>query len=91
MIIRILNEGQYQLDGNSLSNLGNLDHQLTEAIARNNDSEFRQTFGQMLDTVRTGGQRLPDYTLAESDLILPAPDTTLQEAQRLFSSHTGEA
>lgn len=88
MIIRILNEGQYQLNGNGLAHLGDLDQRLTQAIASNSDPEFQQAFSQMLDTVRTGGVRLSDCTLAESDLVLPAPDTTLQEAQQLFSSRS---
>lgn len=85
MIIRILNEGQYNLNGNDLSTLDELDSQLTEAIASNNESAFRQTFSQMLATVRNSGERLSDYTLNESELVLPAPDTTLKEAQLLFT------
>lgn len=85
MIIRILNEGQYQLDGDQLTRLGQLDHRLTEAIASYDESGFRQTFEEMMDTVRKGGRRLPDGALAESELVLPAPDTTLDEAQRLFT------
>lgn len=85
MIIRILNEGQYQLEGDPLTRLGELDHRLTEAIANSNDSGFRQTFEEMLDTVRKDGRRLPDDALAESELVLPSPDTTLDEAQRLFT------
>ena len=85
MIIRILNEGQYSLNGHILSTLDELDSQLTEAIASNNESAFHQTFSQMLATVRSGGERLSDYTLSESELILPAPDTTIKEAQLLFT------
>ncbi|MDD3893916.1 MAG: hypothetical protein PHU36_02710 [Syntrophomonadaceae bacterium] len=85
MIIRILNEGQYQLDGNQLTRLSELDHRLTEAIAGYDESDFRQTFEEMLNTVRKGGMRLPDDVLAESELVLPASDTTLDEAQRLFT------
>jgi len=85
LIIRILNEGQYSLDGNGLSTLDQLDSQLTEAIASNNEEAFQQTFSQMLTTVRNSGERLSDYTLTESELVLPAPDTTLKEAQMLFA------
>ena len=38
----------------------------------------------MLDLVREHGSPLPVDELVESDLILPTPDTTLEEAQILF-------
>ena len=87
MILRILNEGQYQLTGDKLAQLDMLDNQLTEAIANCNNANFQETFNEILDTVRNDGKRLPDDALAKSDLILPAPDTTLSEAQQLLTGN----
>ena len=41
----------------------------------------------MLDLVREKGKPLPVDELVESDLVLPQPDITLEEAGELF---TGE-
>jgi hypothetical protein len=41
----------------------------------------------MLGFVRTNGQPVPDDTLAGSDVILPPPDTSVEEARAEF---TGE-
>ena len=87
MIVRILNEGQYKLRGDYLVRLDELDHRLTGAIASGDDTQFREAFAEMLDTVRSGGQRLPDGALAESDLVLPAPDATMKDVQLLFTDN----
>jgi hypothetical protein len=39
----------------------------------------------LLDRIRTTGTRVPDEELADSDLILPAADSTLEEVQQLLS------
>ena len=49
------------------------------------ESRFAQTYGQLLEFVRTRGTRLSDEELHESQLILPPPDLTLAEAGEQFS------
>jgi hypothetical protein len=39
----------------------------------------------LLDRIRTTGTRVPDEELEDSDLILPAADSTLDEVQQLLS------
>ena len=41
----------------------------------------------MLDHVRSNGAEVPVEELVESDVVLPEPDITLEEAAQLF---TGE-
>ena len=43
--------------------------------------------GEMLDHVRKNGTEVPLEELVESDIVLPEPDITLEEAANLF---TGE-
>ncbi len=87
MIVRILNEGQYSLRGIYLDRLNKLDNQIVSVLASRDEKAFRNLLGEMLDVVRQRGKPLPVDELVESDLILPSPDITLQEAKRLF---TGE-
>ena len=49
-----------------------------------NRSGFDTLLKKMLDLVRTQGSPLPVDEIVESDLILPEPDLTLEEAQVLF-------
>ncbi len=84
MIIRIATEGQYNLPGSFVDQLNEIDNQLVEAVEAADRSAFDGLLKQMLALVREHGSPLPVDELVESDLILPAPDTTLEEAQVLF-------
>ncbi|WP_406677681.1 PspA-associated protein PspAA [Neomoorella carbonis] len=87
MIIRILSEGQYRLEGEALSELDRLDDKLLDALAAGNREEYDTNFREVLALIRGRGSRIPDTELVESDLILPAPDTTFEEARSLFADY----
>ena len=84
MIIRITTEGQYNLPGSFVDQLNEIDNQLVEAVEAEDRSEFNSLLTRLLSVVRDNGSPLPLDELVESDLMLPAPDTTLEEAQFLF-------
>ena len=70
-----------------MDDLNDIDNQLVEVVEQANRQEFERLLKKMLDLVREKGTPLPDDELVESDLVLPEPDTTLEEATKLF---TGE-
>jgi hypothetical protein len=84
MIVRILSEGQYRVDGDTLEQIKVLDDQLMEALTANQADRFRELLATVAELVRRGTALDPEH-LVESDLILPASDTTLEEAKRLFA------
>ncbi|NLW07542.1 MAG: hypothetical protein GX039_06145 [Clostridia bacterium] len=90
MIIRILTEGQYRLKGKALSDLDELDDKLLDALEKGDKEEFDASFREVLALIRGQGSRISDDELLESDLILPAPDTTFEEAQELFADYPRE-
>jgi hypothetical protein len=87
VIVRIATEGQYELSGTDAEALSALDNQTVAACQSGDEEQFDRVFNEMLDLVRTKGQPVPDDYLAGSDVILPPPDSTLEEAMREF---TGE-
>ena len=84
MIIRISTEGQFNLPGSFVDQLNDIDNQLVEAVETADRSLFDGLLSQLLAVVRDNGSALPVDELVESDVILPPPDTTLDEAQHLF-------
>ena len=85
MIARILTEGQYNIPGSYIDELNEIDNHLV--VAEENQEEFRHLLKKMLDLVREEGTPVPVDELdelVESDLMLPEPDLTLQEAEELF-------
>ena len=87
MIVRILSEGQYNFPGAYVDELNDIDNQLVEVVETRDQEGFDRLLKQMLDLVREKGSELPVDELVESDLVLPQPDITLEEGEKLF---TGE-
>lgn len=86
MIVRIASEGQYKLSSATLDKINELDNRLVAAVASNDSKEFDKLFSQMLSLVRKQGKPVGVEELLESDIIIPAPDTTLHEARHLFQA-----
>lgn len=85
MIVRISNEGQYELDDDMIPELNELDDDAVAACSDNDEAHFRDTYAKLLAMVRTKGRALRDDELEGSDLILPPPDVSLEEAKQEFS------
>jgi phage baseplate assembly protein W len=87
MIVRILTEGQFNLPGAHVDELNEIDNRLVEVVEQQDRAKFGTLLKEMLDLVREKGTPVPIDELVESDLVLPEPDITLEEAEELF---TGE-
>ena len=85
MIIRILGEGQWDLDEAHLEALNTLDAAVEAAVDQGNEETFRSGLVALLDAVRTHGTRLEDDSLESSELILPMSDATLEEVRDLLT------
>ena len=87
MIVRILTEGQYNLPSEYLDELNRIDNQIVDLVAKNSRVEFESMITAMLNLVREKGTPVPIDEMVESDIVLPEPDITMDEAAKLF---TGE-
>ena len=87
MIVRVSTEGQYRLDDDAAGRLNELDNSVVAAVDASDEDAYYERFATMLEYVRSEGQTLGDDELEESDVILPPPDTSLDEAAHEF---TGE-
>jgi PspA-Associated protein len=87
VIVRIATEGQYEVPAGDEEKLNELDSEAVSACEVRDEQQFRAAFDRLLEFVRTHGQPVPDDELAASQVILPPPDTSLEEARAEF---TGE-
>jgi hypothetical protein len=85
MIVRIMGEGQVKLADSHFTELNKLDDELLDEMESGDESGFRRTLCALLDKVRELGEPLPDDALEPSELILPAPDATLDEVRQMLS------
>jgi hypothetical protein len=85
MIVRILNEGQWNVDEEHLLELNRLDDEVEAAVENGDEVTFANTLAALLNGVRTHGSVLPVDSLEDSDLILPPSDATLEEVRALLT------
>lgn len=84
MIVRIATEGQYELDDGDVPKFNELDEQAVSACGVDDEASFHEAFGALLEFVRTNGQLVAEDHLGGSDMILPPPDVSLEEAKAEF-------
>ncbi|MFI1535648.1 PspA-associated protein PspAA [Streptomyces anandii] len=85
MIVRIMGEGQVRLADSHLTELNKLDDELLAEMENGDGPGFRRTLTALLSKVRELGVPLPDDSLEPSELILPAPEATLEEVRGLLT------
>jgi hypothetical protein len=85
-IVRIMGHGQFRVDNKILKKLNEIDNSIVQLVSndRSDDVEFRKRLTEFTDIVETNGERLDPTEIVQSDIILPSPDLSIEEAKRLF-------
>jgi len=84
MIIRILGEGQFQMDDAATAELQALDADVEAAVKRNDQAALTAALGALLARARQGTPLPPD-SLEPSDVIIPYEDATVDEVRKLMT------
>jgi len=87
VIVRIATENQFRLPDEDAERLNDLDNEAVEAVEAGDEERFHELFASMLELVRSDGTLLEQDDLEGSDVILPPPDLSFEEAKAEF---TGE-
>ena len=85
MIIRVVNEGQYEVSDSLLDALNKLDNEIVELLESSDETRFRDVLREFISMIRENGKPLDPDVIVESDLIVPPEDLTLSEAMKVFS------
>jgi hypothetical protein len=84
VIVRVMGEGQFEIDDEVAKGLNELDEQAEQALQAEDTEQLAELLERMAEAVRTNGARVPDEDLTPSEGIVPPPDLTLEEAKELF-------
>ena len=84
MIVRLMGEGQFEIDDEVAKGLNELDEQAAQAVEEGDEERLSGLLRQMAEAVRTNGTRVPDDDLSASEGIVPPDDLSLDEARQLF-------
>ena len=84
MIVRVLTQGQFDVPDDRLAELNEVDDRIVAAVQTGDGEAFAAALHQLLGAVLATGSPLPLDALVSSDLVLPAPDSTLDEVRALL-------
>ena len=84
MIVRVMGDGQFEIDDEVAKGLDEIDEQAEQALEAGDQARLSELLRRMADAVRMNGARLPDADLTPSEAIVPPDDLTLDEARELF-------
>ena len=85
MIVRLMGEGQFEVEDGLREQLDELDDRAQKALDDNDEAGLDDMLDEMWQLVRNRGARVPDEEISPSDLIIPPSDLTLEETRKLFS------
>ena len=85
MIVRIVNEGQFEVPDDVVGRLNELDNEAVAAVEAGDEARFHELFDQMQQLVMTDCSPVPDEELVVSEVIIPPADLTFEEAQGEFT------
>lgn len=85
MIIRIMEEGQYELDDSAIDGLNQHDDQLLKAVESGDEASFKSALDGLCNAVKTKGSAVAEDFLGPSDFVLPASDASIDEVKALLS------
>ena len=84
MIVRILDDGQYELPDSEIAAVDDLDAELLQAVDDGDDTRYHQLVETITARVHQTGRRLPGEQLGPSHLIVPGRHTTRAEIAGLL-------
>jgi PspAA-like protein len=85
VIVRIAGEGQYEVPDGLVDRLNELDNEAVAAVESGDEARFHELFDQMVALVKDDCSPVPDDELVASQVILPPPDLSFDEARAEFT------
>jgi PspAA-like protein len=85
VIVRILGEGQFQVNDDVAAKLTALDKDLDAAVEKEDDATFKTALEASVRLVRDSGTPVPGDQFVTADFILPFSDATVAEVRQLLA------
>ena len=85
MIVRLMGEGQWQVDDSLRARLDELDAETERAVEAGDEQALHAALHALHDAVRAAGEKLDHAHLAASDAVIPPDDLSLDEARAMLA------
>ena len=86
-IVRIMGQGQFRINGDTVKTINEIDDAIVQILqneSKADDQEYRTKVAEIVQTIKSKGQKLEDKELVESDIIVPDTDISIDEAKKVF-------
>lgn len=87
IVVRIHGDQQYRVGEDLRTQLDDFDHQLVDAVRRNDDAAYHTALHGVLEFVRAKGTPAPATDTSASDIFLPSEDMGLAEVNAMLAEH----
>lgn len=87
MIIRVMGDGQYEVDSCLLDQINVIDNRIVDHVSQGRQKEFREDLNKLIKTVKENGKTLDPKEIVRSDVIVPPKDLTFEEAKNIFKGY----
>ena len=84
MIVRLMGEGQWQIDEGVRARIDELDIDTENAVKVGDEQAVQAVLRAIHELVRSSGEQLDHAHLGASDLVVPPADLSLDEARELL-------
>ncbi|MCZ7393647.1 MAG: hypothetical protein ABOK23_06470 [Candidatus Methanoperedens sp.] len=84
MIVRLMGEGQFEIDKKHMDEINKIDNNIVKIVNKGDQKVFKSEFKKLNDYVRKYGKPIAHEILKPSDLIVPPADISLEEARKIF-------
>lgn len=90
MIVRLMGEGQFEIDKKHLDAVNKIDNNIVKIVNSKDEkaveAAFKTEYKKLIDHVRKNGKKIPPEIIKPSDIIIPPADLTLEEARKIFKA-----
>jgi hypothetical protein len=84
MIIRIIGQGQFEVNSSLFDDLNKIDNTIVDLIEKGDEDGYKKCLAELIGLIKSEGKKVPDKELIESSIIVPPSDMTLEEARQVF-------
>jgi hypothetical protein len=84
VIVRLMGEGQWQVDDGVRAKIDELDAETERAVSAGDEEALRSALRALHELVRDSGEELDHSHLGASDVVVPPADLSLDEARELL-------
>jgi hypothetical protein len=84
MIVRLMGEGQFELDKKHMDEMNKIDNNVVKIVNKGDEKAFKAEFRKLTEYVHRYGKPIPHEILKPSDVIVPPADISLEEARKIF-------